>query len=99
MNEGIKSEVEWTRTMIIKLYISTSGEKSYLDFYLVLNFDDFLYVLDEIEHMCLKKLDKFVNSQSLSFKILSNVIVDFSCFHSIIALVASYTIIIYQMMV
>lgn len=57
----------------------------------------FFVFLDENEHICLKKFVRLVRKQCLEFKILPNTTVDFSYLHSLISLIISYIIVIYQM--
>lgn len=53
---------------------------------------------DEIDQTSLKKMIQLVCRHNMEFKILSNITVDFSYFHGLVALVISYTIIMYQML-
>lgn len=98
VNEGIKTECEWTKTLLIKLLISDLGENllkfynAYYYMYKCILFSDNKY------EICLKKLIRLVSKQNLEIKILSNITIDYSSIYNLIASIISYTIIIYQML-
>lgn len=99
LNEGIKTEVEWTKTLVMKIFILNKGQNFSLFFYTydhnnVLNLFVFL---DKEDSISLRKFIRLICEQSLEIKILSNISIDFSFIYDLTALITSYTIIMYQM--
>lgn len=55
-----------------------------------------IYILDKNDQISLRKFAWFVSRQSLEFKVLSDIAIDFSYIYYLSALIVSYTIVMYQ---